>query len=112
MPRQYDLHAHFRGAPQYAVEIIDLEPEQHPVPVRPVSGVPEPAVVMLSFKTVELKNQLAAEDQLLILRAAVIASTPEKALVPFAARAHIADSDQRLGPHSTTIQAANSVNAK
>lgn len=107
MPRQYDFHAHFGRAPQYAVEIVDFEPEQHPVPVRPVFGVSEPAVVMLSFKTVELKNQLTAEDQLLILRAAVSASTREKALVPFTARAHIADSDQRLRSHSTTIQACN-----
>ncbi len=103
MPRQNDLHAHFSRAPHDRVEILHFEPQQHAVPVRLVVTIADPAVMMFHCKAVQLKDKLAVRDQPLILRASMIASQAEQALIPPAARFHIGYCNQRLRTHRDSV---------
>lgn len=73
MPRQDDLDSHLSRALDHCVDVVNLEPQQHSVAVGFVIAVPDPAVMVLHFEAMQLQDKLAIGDQLLILRAAMIA---------------------------------------
>jgi hypothetical protein len=59
-------------------------------------------VVVLFFKAVQLKDELAIGDQSLIGRAAVCTLTAKQLLVPAAAFFDVVHCDEWLGTHSRT----------
>lgn len=93
MARQENFDAHFGGPLHDRIEIVYLEPKQHAVPVWLVLRIANSPVIVLHLEIVELKNQLPIRYQLLICGAPVIAAAAEQALIPPAARFHIADRD-------------------
>ena len=99
MPGQNDFHAHFSGALYDRVEVLYLEPQQYAVPVWLVVTIADPAVMMLHFKAVQLKNELAIRTQPLVLRTPVIALQAQQTLIPPAADFHISYCNQRLRTH-------------
>lgn len=103
MPWHHDFDAHFSGALHYCVKIFHFKPQEQAISIRLVVTIRDPAVVMLDFKAVQLENDLAAPDQLLVFPASVIAATAKKLLIPPAARFHICNSDQRLRLHSPSV---------
>lgn len=66
MPRDNNFQSHFSGALHDCVEIIDLEPEQHTISIRPIFTIPDRAVVMFHFEAVQLKYKLPIRDKLFI----------------------------------------------
>ena len=72
-----DLNGHFSGALHYGIEIVDLEPQQHPVSVWLVITIADRAMMVLHFEAVQLKDKLAIGDQLLICTATMIAPTAQ-----------------------------------
>ena len=72
--RQDDFHIHFGGALHHGVKVVDLEPQQHPVSIRPVMTISNRSMMVLDFEAVQLKNKLAIEDQLLICGPPMIAA--------------------------------------
>jgi hypothetical protein len=72
MPGQDDFHAHFGGALHDRVEIVDLEPQQNTVSIWLVITISDRTVMMFHFEGVQLKDDLAIGDQLLIFRAPMI----------------------------------------
>ena len=99
MAGQHDLDAHFAGALHYRIEVLQLEPEQHTITVGFVGSISDGAVMMLDFKAVQLQDDRAIPDQLLILPAAVSPAAAQQALIPAAAGFDICDTDERLGAH-------------
>lgn len=77
-----DLNAHFSGALHHGVEIIDLEPQQHAVSIWLVIRATDRAVMVLHFEAVQLKDQVAVRNQLLICAATVIAPATQQTLIP------------------------------
>ena len=106
MPGYHHLNAHLSGALNHGVKIIDLEPQQHSVSIRPVVTVADPAVLVLHFEAVQLKHKLTVRYQPFIVRAPVIAPQAQQTLIPSAACFHIGYGDERLGTHP--IQRNNS----
>jgi hypothetical protein len=102
MARHDDLRFHLRGSGDRSIEVVDLKPQQHAIPVRLVARIPNPTMMVFHFEAMELKNQRVACDQSLILRAAVRALTTEQALVPAAAGFDIRYGNERLGTHKTS----------
>ena len=96
---QYDLDAHFDSALHYRVEVLHREPEQHTIAIRLVGAIPDEAVMMFDFKTVQLQDDLTAGEELFVLRAAVAADDAEQALIPAAAAFDIRGTNKRLGTH-------------
>lgn len=94
-----DFRAHFRRALHDQVEIVHLKPQQHSVSIWLVISVADRAMVMLRVETMQLKDDLALENQLLICAAAVIALAAEQPLVPSAACFYVGYGDERLWAH-------------
>jgi hypothetical protein len=79
------------------LEVGDLEPQQDTVAQRLI-GIGETAVVVLDVGGVQLQQDLAVADDLLVLLAAVAALGAEYLLVEAAGRGDVADDQQRLWP--------------
>lgn len=94
-----DFHAHFRCALHDRIEILNLKPQQHSISIRFVISVGDRAMMMLDVETVQLKDDLSVENQLLILASAMIALAAEQTLVPPAACFYVGNSDERLWAH-------------
>ncbi len=103
MFRNHHIGTHLGRTPHGRIKIVNLKPEQHPVPVRFVITVADGTVMMLYLEAVQLKNEFAIEHQLFIRAAPMITPAAEQSLVPLAASFHIGDSDQRLRPHSASV---------
>ena len=100
MPRHGDLHAHFSGTLHHRVKVVHLEPQQDAVSVWLVGAIADRTVVVVHLEAVQLENNLAVPDQLLIFAAAMVASAAQQSLIPAAACFHIANSDERLRTHA------------
>jgi len=94
-----DFHVHFAGALQDRVKVVDLEPQQHTVSVGLVLAIADGAVMVVDHEAVQLHNELAIPEELLIRGTAVTALATEEALIPAAAGFHIRDGNERLGAH-------------
>jgi len=79
------------------VEVGGLEPYEDAVAERSLSVCQAP-VVILNLGVVELEQDLAVPDDLLVLVAAVTAVGAEDLLVEAARRGHVAHDEQRLRP--------------
>ena len=99
MARQDNLGGHFLGTSDCRVEVVDLKPEEHAVPVRLRVGVPYRAVMVFHFPLVQLQHQLASGDQPFVIGTAMVALTAQQPLIPATAGFDIAHADERLWPH-------------
>lgn len=99
----YDINFHRGRALHYRIKILDLEPQQHAVSERPVVPVANRNMVVMNVETVQLKNQLATRDQLLIFPPAVIPGAAEQSLIPPATRFNISHGDQGLRAHHLNL---------
>src|SRR6185437_4587198 len=99
----YDFNLHFLGALHHRVEVVDLEPEQHAVAIGPVTWIANAAVMVLHFEAVQLQNEGAILDQLLVLLSAVGSAATQQALIPAAARFDIRDADKWLRSHRGSV---------
>lgn len=79
------------GTGDRRVEVVDLEPEEHAVAVRPVSRVADRPMTVLHLEAVELEDQHTVRAEALVLPATVGALASEQSLVPLAARLDIRD---------------------
>ena len=68
-----DLDTHFSGALQYGVKIIHLEPQQYTISVWPILKITDRTMMVIDFEAVQLKDNLAVEEQLLVFGAPVTA---------------------------------------
>jgi hypothetical protein len=98
-----NLDAHFGGALYNGFKIVNLEPEQHAVPIWFVIRISDWAVMVFYCEAVQLKNKLSIGDQLFVCRAPMIAPAAEETLIPSAACFHIGYRDQRLRTHLRSV---------
>jgi hypothetical protein len=103
MPGQHNFHAHLSGALQDLVKVVYFEPEQDAVSVGLVSAVANRPMMVFNFEAVQLKDQLAIRNQLLVLGASVAAPATQQALVPSAAGFYIGYGNERVRAHCSTI---------
>jgi hypothetical protein len=59
MLAQHNFHAHLSGALHHCVKVVHFEPEQDAVSVGPVIAVANRPMMVINFKAVQLKDQLA-----------------------------------------------------
>jgi hypothetical protein len=104
MARQYDFRAERFHAPDCRLEVVDLEPQQKSISRRHIIWITDPAMMIFSFPVMQLKNQLVANHQSLIVRPAVCALRIKNLLIPAAARFHISRTNQRLWTHFFTAK--------
>lgn len=95
-----DLNLHFLGAGHGAIEVVEVEPEEHAIPVRLHICITDRPVMVLDFPLVQREDHCAARDRSLIFRAAVRALGTEEALVPSAARFDITHANEGLWSHT------------
>ena len=57
-----NLHAHFSGALDDRIKVVNLEPQQYTVSVRPVITIADGTVIVFNFEAVQLKDKLALGD--------------------------------------------------
>ena len=88
------------GSANRVIEVVDLEPQQDTVAVRPIIGIADWSVVVCDLEAVQLEYQYTVRDQPLVVRPAVRTVTAEEVLIPTTARFHIGGGYQRLGTHS------------
>lgn len=100
---QDDLDSHSGGARHRRVEIINLKPQEHAVPVRLESWVADWAMMMLDMPIVQLEDQLPARDQSLIIWSAVRALAAEQLLIPATARLDVAHANEWLRMHTDVV---------
>ncbi len=103
MPGQHNFHAHLSGALQNRVKVVHFEPEQDAVSVRLVIGIANRSMMVINFKAVQLKDQLAIRNQLLVLGPSMKTPAAQQALVPSAAGFDIGYGDERLRTHCGSI---------
>jgi hypothetical protein len=99
MPRHDNLDAHLGGTLHDRVKIVNFKPQQNAVSVGSIVSIADRTVMMFYVEAVQLKDEFAIRNQLLISSAAMIASTPKQPLVPFAACFHVRYRNQRLRAH-------------
>jgi hypothetical protein len=95
-----DLYAHFGRALHDRIEVVDLKPQQDPVPIRLVIPIADRAVMVLYVEAMQLKHKLAIHDQLFISSAPMIAPAAEHTLIPAAACFDVGHSNEGLRTHS------------
>ena len=99
MPRQHNVGLQFRGARRGGIEVVDLEPEQDAVAIRPVVAIAEGTVVVRDVERVQLHHQPVTVYEPLVLGPAVVAAAPEEPLIPPAAGFDVRHDEERLGSH-------------
>jgi hypothetical protein len=72
VPRQNDFRAHFLSARNRRIKILHLKPQQDAVAMRQFRISNRP-MMMLDFPAVQLQQQLAVRNQLLVMTPAVTA---------------------------------------
>ena len=100
MPRHDDLDAHFCGALHDGVKVVHLKPQQYTVSVWLIITIADCTVMVFYLESVQLKNELAIKDQLLIFGSPVTAPAGQQTLIPSATCFHIGHGDERLRTHS------------
>jgi hypothetical protein len=98
MAREDDLRLQLRGPGDSRVEVANFKPQEHAVSRREV-GIADRSVMMVHIPSVQLKNQLPARNEPLILRAAMATLTAKETLIPATARLNIAHANKRLWTH-------------
>ncbi len=96
MAGQDDLRLQLCGAGGGRIEILELEPQKHPVSAGEIR-IANATVVMLHVPTMQLHDQSAVQDKLLIVVTPMTALAAKQALIPATARRNIADTNERLG---------------
>jgi hypothetical protein len=91
MPRQDNLHTHFHGALHDCIKVVYFEPQQYPVAIWLVVTIGNRAVMVFDFEAMQLKDEPAVRDQLLVGRAPMIAPATQQTLIPPTACFHIRD---------------------
>lgn len=99
MTGQHDLDFHLGRSPHGRVEIIQFEPEQDTIAIRPVGTVGDRAVMVLDLERVELQHEFAVSRQAFVLGTPMGAFESQQALIPAAAGLDIGDGDERLWSH-------------
>ena len=98
MARQDNLRPKFLGAHYGRVKVLHFKPQQHSIPRRQFR-IPDGAVMVSNVPAMQLHEQLAIRNQLLVLGSTVAALASKKKLVPTTARFDISDTNQGLGTH-------------
>jgi hypothetical protein len=101
---QDDLDAELTSSLDGGIEVVDLEPQQHAIAVRPEVGIADGAVVVLDVPVVELEDERAVRDETFVLGSTVSALAIEEHLVPAAARFDIAHRDEWLWSHDPMLR--------
>ena len=96
MSRKNDFNIHLSRTSDGSIKVVDFKPQQHPVAVGLVIGIPDWTVVMFGVKAMQLKYQCPIRNKPLILRATVIALAPQQFLVPPATCFYITHHDHWL----------------
>jgi hypothetical protein len=102
--RHEDRGSELRDPRRGRIEVVDLEPQEHAVPVGPVLGIADRAVVVIDLEPVELEDERAIRrDQPLVVGAAVRAPASEETPAPAAARLDVTYGNQGLGTHVVSV---------
>ena len=96
MARFEDVSSHLVGPRDGGVKVVQFEPEENAVAIRPKFGVPEWAVMVLDLPIVQLEDQRSVRDQSLVVGPAVVALTAKEALIPATARFDVVYANERL----------------
>ena len=99
---EHDLGSELAGPGDGLVEVLDLEPQQHPV-AADQRGVADRPVVVVDLEVVQLEDEPVAVDQTLVLLPAVVAATAQETLVPAAAGLDVDDGEQGLWAHGRML---------
>ena len=99
MARFDDLSFHLFGTRNRGVEIVQFEPKENSISIRPKFGIPEWTVMVLDVPIVQLEDQLSLPNQSLIIRPAVAALTAEEPLIPTTARLDVMHANEGLKTH-------------
>src|SRR4051812_25643510 len=98
MAREDNLRAKLLSTANGSIEVLDFKPQLHPVPISQIRISDRP-VVVFNFPTVQLHEQLAIGNQLLVVRSAVAALASQQPLVPATARFDIPNANHGLWAH-------------
>lgn len=97
--RQGKLRPEFLGADYSRIKVLHFKPQQHSIPMSQ-SWIPDGTVMMTNMPAVQLHEQLAVRNQLLVLASTVAAPASQQTLVPATARFNISNTNQGLWTHS------------
>ncbi len=98
MARQDNLRPKFLGADYGCIKVLHFKPQQHSIPMSQFR-IPDGAVMMANVPVVQLHEQLAIRDQLLVLGSTMAALASKHALIPATARFNISNTNQGLWTH-------------
>ena len=93
MAGQDHLDFHRFSTSHCCIEIVDLKPQEDAVSVRLEIWISNRTVMVLDIPSVQLKDQLAADNKAFILRSAVRTLAAEQLLVPSTACLDVADAN-------------------
>ncbi len=99
MSRQDDVRPEFPSPHHGGIKIVQFKPQQYAVSVSEFR-IADGAVMMIHTPVVQLHQQLAIRNQLLVLASAVPALAAQKTLVPATACFDISYTNEGLGTHS------------
>jgi hypothetical protein len=99
MPGHDDLDAHLGRALDNRVKVVHLEPQQYTVSIWLVGSIADRNVMVADLEAMQLKNQLALVDQLLVFGTPVAAPAAQQTLIPPATCFHIGYGDEWLRAH-------------
>jgi hypothetical protein len=99
MPRHDDFHAHFGAALHDLVEIVHLKPQQYTISVWLIFTIADRTVMVFYLEAVQLKDNPAIKEQLLVLRTPMATPAAQQTLIPSAACFYIGYGDERLRTH-------------
>jgi hypothetical protein len=96
--RQDNLRPEFLGPDQGAIKVLDFKPQQHPIPMSQLRISDRP-MMMTHLPVVQLQDQLAIRNQLLVVASAVAALASQKTLIPTTARFNISNTNKGMWTH-------------
>ena len=73
MPRHEDVGLHLLGPKNCCIEVIDLEPQKHPISGRLKILVADRAMVVINVPAMKLKDQFVVDDQPFVIQSAMSA---------------------------------------
>ena len=100
--RQDNLRPEFLRAVQGRIKVFHLKPQQHAIPMSQFRIADGP-VMMSNLPVVQLHEQLAIRNQLLVVASAVAALATQQTLVPATACFDIPNTNQRLWTHLLSV---------
>jgi hypothetical protein len=92
---------HLFSASDSGVKVLNFEPENYAISVRPKCRIAEWPVVMHHFPLVELEDESFSVVQALVIIATMPARATEQLLVPEATRLDVMDTDKRGKLHGS-----------